>query len=106
MFCYICSIGCVVLYTGQGKFHRSTTNTLEFVVNQVDLTAGQLRNVSDYFALAKQLQVDQIFLPSSVQTNIDEIETKINSSASALSDRTMENSDDIRDLVDSVYVNY
>lgn len=75
-------------------------------MNQVDLTAGQLRNVSDYFALAKQLQVDQIFLPSSVQTNIDEIETKINSSASALSDRTMENSDDIRDLVDSVYVNY
>lgn len=96
------SVGCVVLYTGQGRFHSSTTNTLEYVVNQADFTVEKLRNISDYLGAAKQLGVDQVFLPSNVQTDIDQIETMINSSASTLADRTMENSDDIHDLLDSV----
>ncbi|KAE8126164.1 hypothetical protein FH972_020908 [Carpinus fangiana] len=28
--------GCIVLYTGQGNFHSSTTSTLEYVVDQAD----------------------------------------------------------------------
>ncbi|XP_015575054.1 uncharacterized protein LOC8280112 [Ricinus communis] len=95
-------IGCVVLYTGQGKFHRSTTETLEYVVNQADTTVQKLRDVSSYLASAKIITVDNVSLPSSVQTDIDQIETRINSSASILADRTVENSDDIRDLLDSV----
>ncbi|XP_062163196.1 uncharacterized protein LOC133870154 [Alnus glutinosa] len=95
-------VGCVVLYAGQGRFHSSTTNTLEYVVNQADFTVEKLRNISDYLGAAKQLEVDQVFLPSNVQTDIDQIETMINSSASTLADRTMENSDDIHDLLDSV----
>lgn len=91
-----------MLYTGQEKFHHSTTSTLEYVVNQADFTIGKLRNVSDYFAAAKQLGVDQVFLPSNVQTDIDQIETKINSSASNLADITRKNSEDMRDLLDSM----
>ena len=96
------SIGCVFLYTGQGRFHSSTMNTLEYVVDQADSTVEKLRNVSEYLGAAKQVGVDQVFLPSNVQTDIDQIETKINSSASTLADRTVENSDDIRDLLDSM----
>ncbi|GMY29235.1 transmembrane [Fagus crenata] len=95
-------IGCVFLYTGQGRFHSSTMNTLEYVVDQADSTVEKLRNVSEYLGAAKQVGVDQVFLPSNVQTDIDQIETKINSSASTLADRTVENSDDIRDLLDSM----
>lgn len=91
-----------MLYTGQGKFHKSTTSTLEYVVNQADTTVDKLRTVSTYLAAAKLIAVDQVFLPSNVQTDIDQIETKINSSASTLADRTMDNSDDIKDLLDSV----
>lgn len=101
MFC-VHSIGCVVLYAGQEKFHRSTTDTMEYIVNQADFTVGRLRNVSDYLASAKQIGVDKVFLPSDVQTDIDQIETKINSSASTLADTTVKNSDDIRDLLDSM----
>ncbi|XP_015871217.3 uncharacterized protein LOC107408348 [Ziziphus jujuba] len=97
-------IGCVVLYAGQEKFHRSTTDTMEYIVNQADFTVGRLRNVSDYLASAKQIGVDKVFLPSDVQTDIDQIETKINSSASTLADTTVKNSDDIRDLLDSMRV--
>ncbi|XP_050235344.1 uncharacterized protein LOC126683478 isoform X2 [Mercurialis annua] len=95
-------IGCVVLYTGQGKFHTSTTETLEYVVNQADITVQKLRDVSNYLATAKLSAVDNVTLPSNVQTDIDQIEIKLNSSASLLADRTVENSNDIRDLLDSV----
>ncbi|KAM6543995.1 hypothetical protein CsatB_008442 [Cannabis sativa] len=102
LFTILAIIGCVVLYTGQEKFHHSTTSTLEYVGNQADFTVGKLRNVSDYFAAAKQLGVDQVFLPSNVQSDIDQIETKINSSATNLADITRKKSEDIKDLLDSV----
>ncbi|KAB1204659.1 hypothetical protein CJ030_MR8G012731 [Morella rubra] len=101
IFTIAAMVGCVVLYTGQGRFHSSTTDTLAYVVYQADFTAEKLRSVSDYLGAAKQIGVDRVFLPSNVQTDIDQIETKINSSASTLADRTVENSDDIQDLLDS-----
>ena len=91
-----------MLYMGQEKFHHSTTSTLDYVVSQADFTVGKLNNVSDYLAQAKQLGVDQVFLPPNVQTDIDQIGTKINTSASNLADTTSDNSDDIKDLLDSV----
>lgn len=77
---------------------------MEYVVNQADMTAQKLRDISDYFATAKQTGVDQVFLPSDVQTDIDQIEIKINSSASILDEKTVHNSNDIKDLLDSMYV--
>ncbi|CAN1828458.1 hypothetical protein LINPERHAP1_LOCUS32236 [Linum perenne] len=59
LFSIAAIIGCVVLYNGQGKFHRSTTQTLEYVVSQADSTVENLKNVSDYLASAKLLGVDQ-----------------------------------------------
>ncbi|KAM5564409.1 hypothetical protein ABKV19_018813 [Rosa sericea] len=102
LFSITTMIGCVVLYTGQKKFHDSSTSTLEYVVNQADMTVGQLRNASDYLAAAKQLGVDQVYLPANIQTDIDQIGGKLNSSANTLAQQTTENSDDIRDLLDSV----
>jgi hypothetical protein len=95
-------IGCVVLYTAQERFHKSTTETLEYVVNQADTTVDKLRAVSDFIASAKLVGVDEVFLPSNVQTDIDQIGTRINSSASVLADKTVDNSEDIKDLLDSV----
>ncbi|KAJ6758626.1 TRANSMEMBRANE PROTEIN [Salix koriyanagi] len=85
-------------------FHKSTTETLEYVVNQADATVDKLRAVSDFIASAKLVGVDQVFLPSNVQTDIDQIGTRINSSASVLADKTVDNSEDIKDLLDSVRV--
>ncbi|KAG6409514.1 hypothetical protein SASPL_127554 [Salvia splendens] len=96
------SIGCIILYTGQGKFHTSTINTLEYVVYQADTTSESLRNVSGYLAAAKQINVDQVILPPNVIGDIDSIQTKINSSASTLSTKTEDNSQKIKDLVQYV----
>ncbi|KAJ0075332.1 hypothetical protein Patl1_34644 [Pistacia atlantica] len=95
-------IGCAVLYTGQGKFHRSTTKTLEFVVNQSDTTVSNLRIVSDYLSAAKSIGVDQIHLPPTVQDSIDDVDKKINSSASNLEEETQKNSNDIQQILDAV----
>ncbi|RDX59007.1 hypothetical protein CR513_61933 [Mucuna pruriens] len=101
LFTFTAMIGCAVLYIGQGNFHHSMTSTLQYVVNQADSTVDKLRNVSDYLAQAKQVGIDRVFLPTNVQTDIDEAETDINASASTLADKTKENSDNIQDLLDS-----
>ncbi|KAF7830324.1 putative transmembrane protein [Senna tora] len=102
LFSFAAMIGCLILYVGQGSFHHSTTTTLEYVVSQADSTVDKLRNVSDFLAQAKQVGIDRVFLPTNVQTDIDGIQTKINASASTLSDQTAHNADDIQDLLDSV----
>ncbi|KAD4385118.1 hypothetical protein E3N88_25286 [Mikania micrantha] len=102
LFTIIAIVGCVVLYTGQGKFYQSTTKTLDYVVNQANTTAQKLRNLSDVLASAKKIGVAQVFLPVSVQSDIDEIQTKLNSSSYALSDRTEDNKDDIKRVLDDV----
>lgn len=98
------SAGCGVLYAGQGKFHNSTTRTLEYVVNQADVTAENLRNVSDYLAAAKNAGVLSVFLPTSVRNDIDSIQTKINSSGATLSSTTQKNSEGIQDVLDTMSV--
>ncbi|KAL2237360.1 uncharacterized protein LOC105164546 [Sesamum indicum] len=95
-------VGCIVLYTGQAKFHSSTTSTLDYVVSQADTTSENLRNVSGYLSAAKQINVDQVILPSNVQTDIDRIQNRINSSATTLSSKTEDNSQKIKNLIESV----
>lgn len=90
-----------MLYTGQAKFHSSTTKTLKYVVNQADTTVENLRNLSGYLGAAKRIGVDAIFLPADVQSNIDTTLTKINSAATQLSDTTEKNSKRIDDGLDS-----
>ncbi|WRX31668.1 hypothetical protein QQP08_024155 [Theobroma cacao] len=102
LFTIAAIVGCVVLYTGQGKFHASTTNTLDYAVNKADVTAESLRNVSDYLSAAKKISVDSVFLAPDVQKSIDDIEKKINSSATTLSTQTGDNKDKIQNGLDSM----
>ncbi|CAL5327606.1 unnamed protein product [Camellia sinensis] len=81
---YFYSIGCVVLYTGQGKFHTSTSNTLDYVVWQANTTVESLGSVLDYLEAAKHIRADQLFLPPDVQNNINKVETDINTATTAL----------------------
>ncbi|XP_071727406.1 uncharacterized protein [Rutidosis leptorrhynchoides] len=104
LFTIMAIVGCIVLYTGQGKFHQTTKKTLKYIVHQAEITANTLLNVSDDLAAAKKIAVAQIFLPVDVQTDIDEIQTKLNASAIQLSERTKENREDIHDLLESVRI--
>lgn len=102
LFTIAAIIGCIILFTGQGKFHSSTSNTLDHVVEQAEFTVDNLRNFSNNLAAAKKVGVDQIFLPTDVQTRIDSVQTKLNVSANTLAARTESNGQKIHDVLNTV----
>lgn len=102
LFTIAAIIGCVVLYTGQGKFHASTTTTLRYVVSQANFTVDNLNNVSQYLSEAKNIGVEQVTLPENIQNKINDIQTKMDSAATTLSDKTNDNSRKIRTVLDNV----
>ncbi|XP_047318864.1 uncharacterized protein LOC124922167 isoform X2 [Impatiens glandulifera] len=102
LFSLAAIIGCVILYTGQGKFHDSTSNTLGYVLNQAGFTVDNLRNVSNYLASAKKVGVNQVVLPSDVQNNIDDANAKIVFAANTLQSVTVKNKDNIDKVLGEV----
>jgi hypothetical protein len=94
--------GCVMLYDGQGKFHKSTTTTLKFVVSQANYTVDNLRNLSDSLSAAKKVDIGRFLLPSNVQNQINEIQGKLDSSANDLAIRTTDNAAKIKKLLNQV----
>ncbi|KAJ6834147.1 uncharacterized protein M6B38_335890 [Iris pallida] len=102
LFTIAAIIGCIVLYTGQGKFHSSTSETMDYVTGQADFTVENLRNFSGDLSAAKKVGVDQVFLPADTRAKIDEIVTKVNASANKLDARTSDNSNKIKDVLNTV----
>ena len=98
--CY--SVGCVVLYTGQGKFNESTTDTLDYVVSQSNDTIYKLKNVSAILSVAKGIEVDQVSLPSDIKTHIDRVHEMINGAARNLQIETRKNEKDIKRVLEDV----
>ena len=98
-----CSIGCIFLYNGQGKFHGSTSRTLDYVVSQANFTVENLQNFSDILSDSKKAGVNQVFLPGDMVKKIDDIDRKLNTSATELSTRATDNSKKISDTLDTVY---
>ncbi|KAH6790787.1 transmembrane protein [Perilla frutescens var. frutescens] len=102
LFSIAAIIGCVVLYSGQGKFHSNSINSLQYVVNEAESTSQSLRNVSEHLVAAKQTSVVQVSLPPNVQTDIDRIQTMIDTSATTLTTTTQHNSRHINKLLHSL----
>ncbi|KAF5192111.1 envelope glycoprotein B [Thalictrum thalictroides] len=103
-FPFFSCTGCIILYANQGKFHESTTDTLKYVIEQEKIIVDNLQSVSYYLSSAKQVGVDNVFIPSDVQTRIDQIGSKISTSIASLSDRTEKNSDNIHGSLHSIRV--
>ncbi|XP_009364044.2 uncharacterized protein LOC103953962 [Pyrus x bretschneideri] len=99
-FTLMAIIGCVLLYTGQDRFHSSTCNTLGYVVAQADRTAENLRNVSEYLSASKTIGINAIVLPADIQQSIDGVMGSIKNAATILSDTTEKSSKRIQDGLD------
>ncbi|KAJ0680148.1 putative transmembrane protein [Helianthus annuus] len=96
------SVGCVVLYMGQGKFHESTTDTLNYVVSQSNDTVSSLKNVSSILSAAKDIEIDQVSLPSNVKTDIVRVHNMINDASKKLQFETRKNKKDIKHVLKDV----
>lgn len=99
LFTLAAIIGCVLLYNGQGKFNNSTSNTLDYVVGQANLTVQNLRDFTGNLSEAKRIKVATLLVPADLQTRIDEIVTKVNTSANDLDRRASDNSKNIRHVL-------
>nr|KAJ0211781.1 hypothetical protein LSAT_V11C400191710 [Lactuca sativa] len=97
-----CSVGCVVLYTGQGKFNDSTTDTLDYVVSQSNDTVYKLNNVSSILSVAKGIEVNQASLPSDIKNHIDKVHEMIKGAAQNLKFETRKNENDIKRVLKDV----
>ncbi|KAH0457440.1 hypothetical protein IEQ34_012755 [Dendrobium chrysotoxum] len=95
-------VGCILLYNGQGKFHSSTFDTLDYVVGQANITVENLRDFSGNLSAAKRIKVTNLLVPGDLQGRIDEIVTKVNTSADDLDRRATDNSKNIRDVLETV----
>ncbi|GJV29552.1 glutamyl-tRNA(Gln) amidotransferase subunit D like protein [Tanacetum coccineum] len=102
LFTIAAIIGSVVLYTGQGKFHESTTDTLDYVVSQSNDTVYNLNNVSSILSVAKGIQVDQVSLPSNITTGIDRVDKMISDASRSLEFETRKNQKDIKRVLDDI----
>lgn len=103
-FTLMAIIGCVMLYSGQIRYNKSTTETLAYVMSQADSTVSQLKAISDYLTSAEQIRVLQVSLPANVQTEIDQIGAKLTSSITTITDKATSSSNDIRNFLNSVRV--
>ena len=77
---------------------------MKYVVNQSDYTVDTLRNVTEYLSLAKTINVAQVFLPSDVMNEIDELNVGLNTAADTVADKTSLNSRKIRKVFTVMYV--
>ncbi|KAM0010795.1 putative transmembrane protein [Helianthus debilis subsp. tardiflorus] len=102
LFTIAAIVGCVILYTGQGKFHNSTTDTLDFVVSESKDTINELNNVSEILATSKNIGVDQVSLPPSMKQNIDRVDEMVSKAVRSLDSETQKNEKDIHDVLNSV----
>lgn len=91
-----------MLYSGQIRYNKSTTETLAYVMSQADSTVSQLKAISDYLTSAEQIRVLQVSLPANVQTEIDQIGAKLTSSIATITDKATSSSNDIRNFLNSV----
>ncbi|KAG2298698.1 hypothetical protein Bca4012_010176 [Brassica carinata] len=103
-FTLMAIIGCVMLYSGQIRYNKSTTETLAYVMSQADSTVSQLIAISDYLTSAKQIGILQVSLPANVQTEIDQIGAKLTSSIATITDKATSSSNNIRNFLNSVRV--
>ncbi|KVH99062.1 hypothetical protein Ccrd_022697 [Cynara cardunculus var. scolymus] len=92
-----------IWFAGFGKFHKSTSDTLDFVVRQSKDTVHNLNNVLNILATAKGIGVDQVSLPSDMKNNIDRVDKMINDAARDLDFDTKKNEKHIHDVLNSMY---
>lgn len=92
------------MHGGSDLFHGSTIRTVDYVCGQGNLTVDHLRSFATSLAAAKNITIDQIFLPADVQQKIDVVEEKLNSSANIFSTRLQENSRKIKGVLNHMCV--
>jgi hypothetical protein len=94
--------GCYALFSGQQKFHKELSSTLDDVVSQANTTVQGLHNVSAYLSQASTIDVESYGVPSDTKQNIQQLNMKIGQAADSLQNRTHSNAANIRKTINRI----
>ncbi|GLT74975.1 hypothetical protein SLA2020_467350 [Shorea laevis] len=92
--------GCAVLYVGQGRFHDSVGDTLEYIVKQGLNIFHSLTNLVQYLSSAKMIKVADNILPIDIKNTIDDVDSMINKFANLPEIKSLERTQYVRQIVE------
>ncbi|XP_022716547.1 uncharacterized protein LOC111275432 [Durio zibethinus] len=78
LFTIAAIVGCAIMYTGEGRFQGSVNGVTNYIVNQAISVVNNLISVYNYLSSAKNIVLNQHFLPPNLITEIDKVKSLIN----------------------------
>ncbi|XVE89023.1 hypothetical protein DITRI_Ditri19aG0116800 [Diplodiscus trichospermus] len=78
LFTIAAIVGCAIMYTGQARFQGSVNDVTNYIVNQGIGILNKLISVYNYLSSAKNIDLNQHFLPPNLISEIDKVESLIN----------------------------
>ncbi|XWS11740.1 hypothetical protein CRYUN_Cryun37aG0026000 [Craigia yunnanensis] len=78
LFTIAAIVGCAIMYTGEGRFQGSVNGATNYIVNQGISVVNNLINVYNYLSSAKNIALNQYFLPPNLISEIDKVNSLIN----------------------------
>ncbi|XWS19125.1 hypothetical protein CRYUN_Cryun32bG0104800 [Craigia yunnanensis] len=78
LFTIAAIVGCAIMYTGEGRFRGSVNGAIKYIVNQGISVVNNLISVYNYLSSAKNIALNQHFLPPDLISEIDKVNSLIN----------------------------
>ena len=103
--CFIFSVGCVIMYTGVGRFQGSVYGATKYIVNQGTNIVNNLINVYNYLSSSKNIALNKHFLPPNLISQIDKVNSLINATGNITHVKSAHITDSMLHILNPVYVN-
>ncbi|XVE91244.1 hypothetical protein DITRI_Ditri20bG0138300 [Diplodiscus trichospermus] len=71
-------VGCAIMYTGEGRFQGSVNGVTNYLVNKGTNIVNNLISVYNYLSSAKNIALNEQFLPPDLISQIDKVNSLIN----------------------------
>ena len=102
---FIFSVGCAIMYTGEGRFQSSVNDATNYIVNQGISVVNNLISVYNYLSSAKNIALNQYFLPPNLISEIDKVNSLINATGNLPHVKSAHITDSMLNILNPVYVN-
>ncbi|XP_022721099.1 uncharacterized protein LOC111278739 [Durio zibethinus] len=105
LFTIAAIIGCAIMNTGVGRFQGSVNGATKYIVNQGTRIVNNLISVYNYLSSAKNIDLNQHFLPPNLISEIDKVNSLINATGNVPHVKSAHITDSMQHNLNPVYVN-
>ncbi|XVF26513.1 hypothetical protein REPUB_Repub14bG0023200 [Reevesia pubescens] len=104
LFTIAAIVGCAIMYTGEGRFMGSVNDITKYIVNQGTGVVNNLINVFTYLSSAKNVALNQQFLPPNLISEIDKVNSLINATGNIPHVKSAQITDDMLHILKPVNI--